>query len=80
MFNVALFDNLFSVITAVISGLVFGFLLRKAYVTRFDTIVNQLILKDFTVMKVIFTAITVGSVGIVEIFEMLSNKSVFFST
>jgi uncharacterized protein len=45
-------------------GIIFGFLLRKAHVSRFDTIVSQLMLKDFTVMKVILTAVVVGSVGI----------------
>jgi uncharacterized membrane protein YedE/YeeE len=45
-------------------GIAFGFLLVKATVSRFDTIVGQLILRDFTVMKVILTAIAVGSIGI----------------
>lgn len=45
-------------------GIVFGFLLRKATVSRFDTIVGQLTLKDFTVMKVILTAIVVGGCGL----------------
>lgn len=49
---------------AIASGIVFGFLLRKATVSRFDTIVGQLLLKDFTVMKVILTAIVAGSIGI----------------
>lgn len=49
---------------ALFSGLIFGFLLQKGGVGRFDTIVGQLLLKDFTVMKVIFTAILVGSIGI----------------
>jgi uncharacterized protein len=47
-----------------ISGIVFGFLLRKGLVTRFDTIVNQFLLKDFTVIKIMLTAIIVGSIGI----------------
>ncbi len=54
----------FSTSMAIISGLIFGFLLRKAAVCRFDTIVNQLLLKDFTVMKVILTAIVTGSIGL----------------
>jgi len=49
---------------ALFSGFIFGFLLRKATVSRFDTIVSQLLLKDFTVMKVILTAIVVGGIGI----------------
>lgn len=48
-------------ILALSSGFLFGFLLRKANVVRFDVIIGQLLLRDFTVMKVIWTAIVVGS-------------------
>lgn len=51
-------------LAALLTGIAFGFLLRKGGVSRFDTIVGQLLLKDFTVMKVMFTAIVVGSFGI----------------
>lgn len=46
------------------TGLVFGFLLQKGGVSRFGVIADQLRLKDFTVMKVMLTAIVVGGVGI----------------
>ncbi len=42
-------------------GTLFGFFLRKGNVTRSSTIIGQLLLKDFTVMKVIMTAIATGS-------------------
>ena len=45
-------------------GAVFGFLLEKGGVTRYDVILGQLLLKDFTVLKVILSAIAVGSIGI----------------
>lgn len=45
-------------------GLIFGFLLQKARVTRFDTIVNQFLFRDFTVLKVMLTAIVVGALGV----------------
>lgn len=45
-------------------GVVFGFLLHKGGVTRFDVIVGQLLLEDFTVLKIMLTAVAVGSVGI----------------
>ena len=45
-------------------GLVFGFLLQKGGVTRFRTIVGQFLLKDFTVLKVMMTAMIVGGIGI----------------
>lgn len=47
-----------------LTGLVFGFLLQKGGVSRFGVIADQLRLKDFTVMKVMMTAIVVGGVGI----------------
>ncbi|MHC5001987.1 MAG: YeeE/YedE thiosulfate transporter family protein, partial [Planctomycetota bacterium] len=46
------------------TGLVFGFLLQKGGVTRFQVIVGQFLLKDFTVLKVMLTAIVVGAIGI----------------
>lgn len=59
-----LFLNFGPTLLCLLGGIIFGFLLRKAAVSRFDTIVGQLLLKDFTVMKVILTAIVVGSIGI----------------
>ena len=54
----------FKVLTiALIAGFLFGFLLRKGGVSRSDTILNQLILKDFTVMKIILSAIVTTSLG-----------------
>ncbi|MBN2478668.1 MAG: YeeE/YedE family protein [Parachlamydiales bacterium] len=64
MFGVNFFDTFPSLLLGAIQGFLFGFLLRKAMVSRFDVIVKQLLLKDFTVMKVIFTAIVVGSIGV----------------
>ncbi len=47
-----------------ITGLVFGFLLQKGAVTRYNVIVNQFRFKDFTVLKTMLTAIVVGAIGI----------------
>ncbi len=47
-----------------ITGLVFGFLLQKGGVTNFNVIVNQFRFKDFTVIKVMMTAVIVGGLGI----------------
>lgn len=46
------------------TGLVFGFLLERGAVARFDTIVGQLLFRDFTMMRVMLSAILVGSIGI----------------
>lgn len=45
-------------------GIVFGFLLQKGGVTHYDVILGQLLLTDFTVVKIILTAILVGMMGI----------------
>jgi len=41
-------------------GLVFGFLMHKGGVTRYDVIVGQLLLEDFTVVKLMLSAVIVG--------------------
>ena len=50
--------------TAFLIGIVFGFLLQKGGATEYRILVNQLLLRDFTVLKIIFSAIIVGSTGI----------------
>jgi hypothetical protein len=55
------FDRL---LLGLISGVVFGFLLQKGRVAKFHVIVGQFLLKDWTVLKVMGTAIVVGSVGV----------------
>lgn len=45
-------------------GIAFGFLLQKGGVSRYDIIMGQLLLVDFTVLKLMFTAIVVGTIGI----------------
>ncbi|MDY0211887.1 MAG: YeeE/YedE thiosulfate transporter family protein [Desulfuromonadaceae bacterium] len=45
-------------------GIFFGFFLQKGQVTRYDVLMGQLLLTDFTVVKVILTAILVGMLGI----------------
>ena len=59
-----LFASWTELISGLLVGIAFGFFLRKAYVTRFQVIVGQLLLKDFTVMKVMMSAIAFGSLGI----------------
>jgi len=49
---------------AVLFGLIFGFLLQKGGVAKFHILIGQLILQDFTVVKIMLTAILVGMIGI----------------
>jgi hypothetical protein len=45
-------------------GIVFGFLLQKGGVTKYDVIIGQLLLTDFTVLKIMLTAVITGMIGI----------------
>ncbi|MDP8236772.1 MAG: YeeE/YedE thiosulfate transporter family protein [Candidatus Erginobacter occultus] len=49
---------------ALIFGFVFGFLLQKGRVCYYDVILGQLLLEDFTVLKVMLSAIVTGMIGI----------------
>jgi uncharacterized membrane protein YedE/YeeE len=58
------FDTPLMIVYGILTGLVFGFLLHKAGVTRYQTILGQFLFKDYTVLKVMLTAIVTGAVGI----------------
>jgi uncharacterized protein len=45
-------------------GIAFGFLLHKGGVTKYDVIIAQLLLEDFTVVKIMMSAVLVGAVGL----------------
>ena len=64
MFDTAFFADPGTLVLGALTGLIFGFLLQKGGVTRFDVIVGQFLLRDFTVLKVMLTAIVVGGLGI----------------
>lgn len=49
---------------ALLFGALFGVLLHKGRVTNYNVIVNQFRLRDFTVLKVMLTAIVVGGIGV----------------
>lgn len=49
---------------ALLFGFLFGVLLHRGGVTDFNVIVKQFLFRDFTVLKVMFTAIVVGGVGV----------------
>jgi len=42
------------------TGILFGFLLQKGGVTKYDVIINQLLLIDFTVVKIMLSAVVTG--------------------
>jgi hypothetical protein len=45
-------------------GLAFGFLLQKGGVGKYNVLIGQLLLQDWTVVKIMLTAIVVGMIGV----------------
>ncbi|MCA8980522.1 MAG: YeeE/YedE family protein [Planctomycetes bacterium] len=64
MFDTNLFASPQLLLFGALTGLVFGFLLQRGGVTQHKVIVGQFLLRDFTVLKIILTAVIVGGVGI----------------
>lgn len=59
-----------ALVLAVVFGFIFGWLLQKGRVANYNVIVNQFRLRDWTVLKVMFTAIVVGGVGVLALHAM----------
>lgn len=53
-----------ALIQGLIFGVIFGFLLQKGGVAKFHVLVGQLLLVDYTVVKVMLSAVIVGALGI----------------
>lgn len=51
-------------VLGLVIGILFGFLLQKGGATRYDVILAQLLLLDFTVVKIMMTAVLVGMIGV----------------
>ncbi len=51
-------------IQGLIIGILFGFFLQKGGVTKYEVLMGQLRLTDFTVLKIILTAIIVSMLGV----------------
>jgi hypothetical protein len=51
------------VILGLLFGIVFGFLLQKGGATSYEVIIGQLLLTDFTVLKIMASAVATGLVG-----------------
>ncbi|MEI7899658.1 MAG: DUF6691 family protein [bacterium] len=56
-------------VLGLLTGILFGFLMQKGGVLRFDRQIGALIFRDMTIVKFMFSAILVGSVG----FQLLSE-------
>ncbi len=62
-----------------ITGIIFGFLLQKGRVLRFDKQVGAMLLKDMTIFKFMLSAIVVGMIGLLLLLHagtiQLSHKA-----
>jgi len=51
-------------VLGLVTGVIFGVLLQRARVCRYDTQIGVLLFRDFTIVKFMLSAVIVGSVGI----------------
>lgn len=51
-------------------GLAFGFLLQKGGVAKYHVLMGVLLLEDFTVVKVMLSAVVVGMVGVFSLYAL----------
>lgn len=70
MFETSFFAAPGTLLLGALTGLVFGFLLQRGGLTRFNTIVGQFLLRDFTVLKTMLTAVVVGSIGVYGMLQL----------
>ena len=57
-------------LTGAVTGILFGFLMQKAQVIRYDRQLAALRLKDMTIVKFMLTTILVAMVGIYLLFDL----------
>lgn len=63
-----------ALVLAVVFGAAFGWLLHRGKVLDYDVIINQFRFRDFTVLKVMFTAIVVGGIGVLALVHLGAAK------
>ena len=61
--------NCAQIVLGLLTGICFGFLLQKGGATDYGVIENQLLLTDFTVMKLMLSAVIVGMI----LFQILKH-------
>ena len=65
-----MFDAPWKLALGLLTGVLFGFLLQKGRVAKFHVILGQLLLKDWTVVKIMLTAVIVGSIGVYALADL----------
>jgi len=56
-----------ALVASVVLGAIFGVLLHRGGVANYNVIVNQFRFRDFTVLKIMLTAIIVGGLGVLAL-------------
>jgi len=59
-----MFESPAQLLLGLATGVAFGFLLQKGRVTKYQVVVGQLLLKDWTAFKIMITAMLTGAVGV----------------
>jgi hypothetical protein len=62
--NIAIVEDSRSLFFGLGFGILFGFLLHKGGATKYDVILGQLLLTDFTIVQIMLSAIATGMIGI----------------
>lgn len=57
-------------VSGFVFGIIFGFLLQKGGVAKYHILMGVLLLEDFTVIKVMLSAILVGMIGVLTLNRM----------
>ncbi len=68
------FDPWNMLLLGLATGLVFGFLLQRGGVTKYQVIVGQFLLANHTVLRTMLTAIVVGSAGVLAMHQLWGVK------
>jgi uncharacterized protein len=59
-----MFESPANLLLGLLTGIGFGFLLQKGRVAKYQTILGQLLLNDWTAFKIMLTATLTGAVGV----------------
>jgi uncharacterized protein len=70
------FDPIWKMSLGLLTGVIFGVLLQKGRVAKYEVIVGQFLGRDFTVVKIMGSAVVVGAIGI---YAMLPSGAVVLS-
>jgi len=65
-----MFDSPDKLALGLMTGIIFGLLLQKGRVAKYHVIVGQFLLKDWTVVKIMATAVIIGAIGVYALVAM----------